>query len=331
MCTALSFCQGEHYFGRTLDHSAPFGEAVTVTPRRFPLLFREAGILGEHYAMIGIAHMADGYPLYYDAVNERGLGMAGLMFAGNAVYRPSAAGRDNIESYAFIHWILAQCATVREACALLERINLTDTAFSRSLPPAELHWMIADRNESVTVESVRDGLFVYPNPTGVLTNNPTFPMQCFRLNDYMHLSPQPPENRFSGELDLHTYSLGMGALGLPGDLSSASRFVRAAFTRAHACTGESEAERVGQFFHILGTVEQVRGCCAVGDGFESTLYTACCNTDRGIYYYTTYGCRQITAVDLRREALDGDTPVCYPLVWEEQIRYENGGDGQAGE
>lgn len=83
----------------------------------------------------------------------------------------------------------------------------------------------------------------------------------------------------------------------------------------NAKSGSSEAESVGQFFHILHAVEQQRGCCELDGGkYEITLYTSCCNADRGIYYYTTYGNHQITAVDMHRENLDGDRLVRYPLV-----------------
>jgi choloylglycine hydrolase len=140
----------------------------------------------------------------------------------------------------------------------------------------------------------------------------------------MHLSPREPENQFSDELLLEPYSRGMGALGLPGDLSSQSRFVRAAFVKLNGVSGDEEAESVGQFFHILGSVEQVRGCCEVEAGqYEITQYTSCCNGDRGIYYYTTYGNRQITGVDMRREDLDGEKLISFPLIREEQIRITN--------
>lgn len=116
----------------------------------------------------------------------------------------------------------------------------------------------------------------------------------------------------------------MGALGLPGDLSSTSRFARVAFTRLHAMSGESEAESVSQFFHILGSVDQQRGCCEVADGkYEITLYTSCCNATKGIYYYTTYENHQITAVDMHRENLDGETLVHYPVVKGEHILWQN--------
>ncbi len=325
MCTAVTYTTKDFYFGRTLDNGCSYGEEVVITPRKFPFSFRNMGKLEQHYAMIGMAHVEGECPLYYEAVNEKGLGMAGLNFVGNAVYRKEKADRDNVASFELIPWILGQCASVQEARGLLDGLNITDVSFDERLQPARLHWMLADRREAVTLESVEEGVFVYDNPAGVLTNNPPFPEQMFQLNNYMHLSSQSPCNEFSQKLPLKVYSLGMGALGLPGDLSSQSRFVRAAFTKLNAVSGESESESVGQFFHILGSVEQQRGCCeGEGGNWEITIYTSCCNGDRGIYYYTTYGNRQITAVDMHREDLNGTLPVRYPLVLKEQIHRQNG-------
>ena len=324
MCTAATYQTKDFYFGRTLDYDFSYGEEVAITPRNFPFHFRHQDRMDNHYAMIGIAHIAGNCPLYYEAVNEKGLGMAGLNFVGNAVYGKAQPGRDNVATFEFIPWILAQCATLTEARALLERISLTDTPFDEKLPPAQLHWMIADRSGAIVVEPVQEGLRVYENPVGVLTNNPTFDRQMFQLNNYMHLSPKDPHNLFSDKLDLRTYSRGMGALGLPGDLSSQSRFVRVAFVKMNSLSGDSEEESVSQFFHILGSVDQQRGCCEVGEGkFEITIYTCCCNADKGIFYYTTYDNHQITAVDMRLEDLDAGALITYPLIREEQIRVQN--------
>ena len=324
MCTAAAFQTKDFYFGRTLDYECSYGECVTVTPRRYPFSFRHMGRLDVHYAMIGMAHVADGYPLYYDAVNEAGLGMAGLNFVGNAQYAEVQEGKENVAQFELIPWILGRCATVREARARLDALNLVGTPFSERYPAAQLHWLLADKDEAVVIESMADGLHVYDDPAGVLTNNPPFPQQLFNLNNYMALSPRQPENRFSGALGLHCYSRGMGALGLPGDLSSSSRFVRVAFTRANAVSGSSETESVSQFFHILGAVEQQRGCCEVEPGaYEYTIYTSCCNATRGIYYYTTYDNHQITAVDLHRAELDGEALSSWPLVTGEQIFHQN--------
>lgn len=324
MCTAISFKTKDFYFGRTLDHTMSYGETVTVVPRNFPLPFRFGRTLEHHYAMVGMAYVEEGYPLLYDGVNEKGLAMAGLSFVGYTQYCKPETGRDNVAQFEFMPWLLAQCATLEEARRLLERINITDTPFSDRLPPSPLHWMIADRTGAVTVEAMASGIHVWDNPVGVLTNSPRFDEQQFRLNDYMSLSPHPPCNRFSDKLELQRYSYGMGALGLPGDLSSQSRFVRAAFTRHNVFCGTGEAESVSQFYHILGTVEQNRGCTDVGEEhYEYTLYTACCNADKGIYYYNTYENHQITAVSLHREDLERHDLIRYPLIQGEQIRHQN--------
>ena len=324
MCTAATYQTRDFYFGRTLDYEFSYGDEITVTPRNFPLSFRNGRALSHHFAILGMAHVAQDYPLYYDACNEKGLCMAGLNFVGNAAYFDPAPGKDNVAQFEFIPWVLAQCADLTQARALLARINLTAEPFSAALPCAQLHWMIADQSGCIVVESMADGLHVYDDPVGVLTNNPPFPQQLFRLNDYQALSPRQPENAFSPALPLHCYSRGMGALGLPGDLSSASRFVRAAFVRQNAVSGDTEAESVSQFFHILGAVEQQRGCCEVAPGkYEITLYTSCCNASRGIYYYTTYEDPGISAVDLHRADLDGAALSRHPLLREMQIRWQN--------
>ncbi len=325
MCTAIAYKTKDFYFGRTLDYEFSYGEQITITPRDFPLPFRHTGMLNQHYAIIGMAHIAENYPLYYDAVNEKGLAMAGLNFVGFAKFHRHTKGKDNIASFEFIPWILAQCATVAEARKLLVQINLTDDAFSDQLPPAPLHWIIADKDEAITVESVTDGLHIYPNPAGVLTNNPPFDQQMLQLRNYMQLSPNEPENRFCKDLELQPYSRGMGALGLPGDLSSQSRFVRAAFTKLNSVCDESEIGSVSQFFHILDTVSQTRGCCRLPDGkYEITIYSSCCNANRGIYYYTTYDNRQINAVDLHRVDLSGSQLMRYPLHLTQKISVQNG-------
>lgn len=324
MCTAATYKTKDFYFGRTLDYEFSYGDEVTITPRNYGFHFRHMGAMENHYAMIGMAFVTGDYPLYYDAVNEKGLGMAGLNFVGNAAYQSLSGEKENIAQFEFIPWILGQCATVKEAKEKIAKINLTDTPFSKELPLAQLHWIIADRNEAITVESVKDGIHVYENPVGVLTNNPPFEEQMFSLNNYMHLSPKSPQNLFSDQIPLRTYSRGMGALGLPGDLSSQSRFVRVAFTKMNSVSGNTESESVSQFFHILGSVDQQRGCCDVGDGkFEITIYTSCCNTDKGIYYYTSYDNHQITAVDMHKENLDGNSLKRYPLIHGEQINMQN--------
>lgn len=324
MCTAATYKTKDFYFGRTLDYEFSYGDEITVTPRNYAFDFRHTSACTSHYAIIGMAHIVGNYPLYYDAINEKGLGMAGLNFVGNAVFAKPVSGKENIAQFEFIPYILGKCENINEAKSLLASINLTDTPFSEKLPTAQLHWIIADENGCITVESMADGLHIYDNPVGVLTNNPPFETQMFMLNNYMSLSPKQPQNTFANGLALNSYSRGMGALGLPGDLSSASRFARVAFTKMNSISADSENESVSQFFHILGSVDQQRGCCEVSEGkYEITIYTSCCNTTKGIYYYTTYNNHQISAVDMRKENLDSTELICYPLIEEQQINFQN--------
>ena len=281
MCTAATYKTKDFYFGRTLDYEFSYGDEITITPRNYVFNLRHMGTLSKHYALIGMAHVAGDYPLYYDAINEKGLGMAGLNFVGNAVYNEVEEGRENVAQFEFIPWILGKCATVKEARELLSRINLVKTPFSEQLPCAQLHWIIADKEGAIVVESMADGFHVWDDPAGVLTNNPPFDQQMFMLNNYMHLSPKQPENYFSDQLGLKAYSRGMGALGL-------------------------------------------RGCCEVEPGkYEITLYSSCCNGDKGIYYYTTYENHQISAVDMHHEDLDGAALVRYPVLQGEKIYMQN--------
>lgn len=324
MCTAVTYKTKDFYFGRTLDYDFSYKEEVTVTPRKYPFNFRNGETINNHYALIGMAYVTENYPLYYDAINEKGLGMAALNFVGNAHYNKMEQNKDNVTPFEFIPWILCKCASVKEAKDLLANINIINIPFSKDLPLAQLHWIIADRNEAITVESVKEGLRIYDNPVGVLTNNPPFDEQIFQLNNYMHLTPKEPENHFSDKISLNSYSRGMGALGLPGDLSSGSRFVRASFIKLNSVSGESEKESVGQFFHIMESVDQQRGCCDLGDAkYEITIYTCCCNADKGIYYYTSYNNHQITAVNMFNEQLDNTELIRFPLISGEQIRMQN--------
>lgn len=324
MCTAITLKTKDFYFGRTLDNEFSYIEQVTVTPRNFGLDFKCGISLKNHLAIIGMAFVQNDFPLYYDAMNEAGLAMAGLSFPKNAYYRKPVEGKENIAYFELILWVLSQCKTVNDARTLFEKINITDTPFSEQLPTSPLHWMIADSNCSIVVESTRDGVAIYDNPIGVMTNNPQFFMHLQRLNDFMHLTPKEPQNNFSNKVNLERYSKGLGAVGLPGDLTSTSRFVRAAFNKCNSVSGDSEEESVGQFFHILGTVEQVKGACDLGNGlYNTTIYTSCCNATKGIYYYTTYTNRSITAIDMNKCNLESNTLQCFPLECKEKITYQN--------
>lgn len=323
MCTCISYSSGDHYFGRNLDLEYSYHEAVAVTPRNFPFSFRCAPELRTHYAIIGIATVEDGYPLYYDATNECGLSMAGLNFPGNAVYCPKEDHADNIAPFEFIPWVLGQCENVEQARKLIEKVNLVDLSFSEEYPLSPLHWMVADSKESIVIESETKGIKIYDDPVGVLTNNPPFAFHMYNLCHYMNLTREEPINRLTDKVSLVPFSRGMGAIGLPGDLSSSSRFIRAAFTKLNSVDDGTEAGAVSQFFHILGAVTQQRGCVRINDAYEKTVYTSCCNTSKGIYYYTSYENSQIRAVDMYHTDLECKEVVSFPLALQQQVQWEN--------
>ena len=324
MCTAISYKTKNHYFGRNLDLEYSYEESVVITPRHFPFEFRKEREFLKHFAIIGIAYVEHDYPLYYDATNEKGLSMASLSFPGNAVYKSEQEDKYNVAPFELIPWVLGQCSNVQEARMLLEKTNVIKLAYNKELPLTALHFMVSDKYETIVVEPLDNGLQIYENPVKVLTNNPMFPYHLHHLNNYMYLTKKEPVNQFAKELLLETYSRGMGAMGLPGDLSSSSRFVRAAFTKWNSCDGETEEESVSQFFHILGSVEQQKGCVQIEKGaYEYTIYSTCCNTDKGIFYYKTYDNSQITAVDMYKENLDKKDLISYPLLKKQNIYRQN--------
>ena len=324
MCTAIAYKTKDFYFGRNLDLEYSYHETVTITPRNYHFQFRNTEDMKSHYAIIGMAYIVDSYPLYYDATNEMGLSVAALNFPDNAVYQGVKEDKINVASYELIAWILSRFQCVDEVVNIVKEVNITNQQYNQELPVSPLHFMISDKKRSVVLEPMTMGLMVYDNPVNVLTNNPPFLYHITNLNNYMSLSNETPSNKFSDKLSLSQYSRGMGSLGLPGDLSSTSRFVRAAFTSLNSISGESEEESVSQFFHILNSVYQQRGCVKMDkEIYEKTVYSSCCNTDKGIYYYTTYENARITAVDMHKEDLEGTELISYELIKQQQINYQN--------
>jgi choloylglycine hydrolase len=315
MCTAVHF---NNFFGRNLDLDISYNEQVILTPQNYPLTFKTLEKLPTHLAIIGIGTSSDEYPLYYDGMNEAGLAMAGLNFPGNAHYFPACHGADNIAPFELIPYILGRCESVCDAKKLLSRINIADISFSQKFPNSPLHWMISDKQSSIVAEQTKEGLKIHDNPVGILTNSPTFDYHLTNLANYINITSQEPQNRFSQKLNLSPYSRGMGGIGIPGDLSSASRFVRASFTLLNS----SECN-LSQFFHILGSVAQQKGAVHVGNSYEYTLYSSCCDMEHLVYYYTTYENPAISAVYLNSENLDSSNLIIYPIGKDLYINHVN--------
>lgn len=325
MCTSIALRTPSFLFGRNLDLEYTFGQRVVIAPRRFPFAWRRAGRMASHYALIGMATVQDGYPLFAEAANEKGLCMAGLNFPGNAYYDPEdVPGRRGVSPFELIPFLLGQCADVAAVRALLQEIHLIDVSFSEKLPLSPLHWHIADRDSSIVLEATRDGTRVYDNPADVMTNNPTFDFHLTNLRQYMNVTSACADNRFSDRLSLTAFCNGLGGIGLPGDLSSPSRFVRAAFMTANTPDLPDEDAGVAQFFHLLDSVAMPLGSVVTREGLhEITDYSCCFSAATQTFYYKTYRNNQLTAVCLQRENLDADALREYPLRDKQAVQFEN--------
>lgn len=325
MCTSIAWTNGSFYFGRNLDLEADFGQRVVVLPRKHRIVFQREDDMDQHYAMIGMATVMEESALYADAVNEKGLCIAGLNFPEYAYYsKEISEGKKQIASFELPWWLLGQCSTVREAKELLAKTQIVHIPFDDNIPVSPLHWHVADRRESIVVECMQDGMHIHHNPVGVLTNSPPFDFQMNHLKQYMNLTPLWPENRFSRQLDLHPFGRGLGSFGLPGDSSPGSRFVHASFLKLNSVCMEEDAACIAHFFHLLDAVAMTKGSVlAPGGDWEHTLYSCCVNADEGVYYYKTYGNSQLTAVHLRNANLDGEALIEYPLEMKQHILHVN--------
>ena len=297
MCTAINDISKFHLFGRTLDLEYSLEEQVVITPRRFELDFLHEEKSYEHYAIIGTAHIANGTPLYYDGMNEKGLCAAALRLPALAVYHEKKPEGINLASFEVIPWILCHFESASDARTALKNLNVTPESFSGVLSSTPLHWIIADKNESFVIESVEDGIRIYDNPYGVLANAPDFPTQCVMLEEY-------------GEPRL-------------GDLSSSSRFIRAVNAKKYTITAEKKIHAISRFFHLMSTVNQPHGLFRADERQLRTVYTSCMDTEEMTYYFTTYDCRKIRGVKMKNAHLDLDSITAFPMKRKEWIHFLN--------
>lgn len=328
MCTCLKYLNKDFFFGRNLDLEYSFGEQVIVTPRRFPLRYKHMEMSNEHFAIIGMGTNVSSYPLYAEGMNEKGLGAAGLYFPGNAKYEEfenKNSGKIYIAACEVIQYILAHFEKAIDVKnKFLNEIIITNEAFIQGMPIAPLHWMVADKDDCFVIEASYRGLKVYENSIGVLTNNPHFDYHINNLINYRHLSAKNGDNNFSKQFPLIEYGQGMGAIGLPGDYSPASRFVKVAFGLENSKSNNDEQSNVSQFFHLLDSVAFPRGSVVTKEGLNDiTTYSCCISSSTMRFYFKTYNNHQINVVDMKKENLDSDKIVCYSFEDKENFNYLN--------
>ena len=329
MCTSLSIQSqaGTCFFGRNMDLSYFFNQRVMIMPKNYAYEDKVSGNkVINNRAIIGMGTVIDNHPVLADAMNEAGLGCAGLNFQGYAYFeKEPVEGKQNIAPYDFIQWVLSNHETVEEVKRGIERLELVDCPINADTPVAMLHWMIADKTgKSIVVEKTKEHFAVHDNPMGVMTNNPEFDWHLINLNNYVHLTPASPKETQWGTHTLKALGIGAGTVGIPGDFASVSRFVRIAYLRSHMPEVSGDIESVTQFFHMLDYVKMVKGGVLTDEGLEdSTIYSSCMDQDKGVYYYRTYENNRINAIDMHKEQLEGTELKMFDYLTKQDFNYQN--------
>lgn len=328
MCTAVSY--ENRLFGRTLDYHKSFGEEILITPREMVKI----GKAKNRYSMIGVGVLVDDLPLYFDGMNEWGLFAAALNFSGFAYYGNLSGKKAGISSSSLIGFLLGFCKSVDEVKDAMKNVGITPDGALPGIDPTPLHWMVCDRRGCIVIEPTKEGIKLYDNPFGVLTNAPDFPFFGIRMADFASLSPTDPiDNLTDGSTTPYSHSL--GAVGLPGDFSSVSRFAKALFVRKNMrdisdfnpelSKGKSlQVSQVTSFFSLMSSVNLPFGCSIGEDNMPMlTLYTVCADPEELNYYFTDYTCRRIRLAKLREEHFDGRRIISLPIYSTEEIKVVN--------
>ncbi len=318
MCTSIAIRKSGFCFGRNMDIDYSFNEQVVVAPRNFPLIFKKIPLLSHHYAFIGTAAVRNSIPLYAEGMNEKGLCIAALKFPDNAFYLEKSNPEKNAAApYEIIPLILGKCSFVKEAAELLSVTDIINEPFDSDTPLSPLHWHISDKESSITVEHTREGMKIYDNPYDILTNNPPFPFHRENLSLYLGLTAAQPE----AQKELKPFGLGFGAVGLPGDFSPASRFVRGSFLLKNSPSGINP---VTQLFHILEGVSIPKGAVITPDAkFHYTTYTCCMEAKTLTYYYKTYRSGSICAVKMTEKTMERNELIRFPQINEQKFILQN--------
>lgn len=314
MCTSIAMRGEKLLFGRNMDIDYSFNERVIITPRSFPLSFKSSETLEKHYAFIGTGTISEEFPLYAEGMNENGLCAAALKFADFAYYNEQKVnGKINLAPYEIIPYILGKCRNLNEAKTILSETALISIPFSKDLSLAPLHFHIADNGGSITLESTKEGVKIYDNPTDILTNNPPFPFHLQNISQYKHLT-----NAFLNT-NPKPFGLGFGAIGLPGDYSPPSRFIKSDFLLSH-----TDCRDIPSLFHILDAVSIPSGAVLTPENKPHiTTYSCCMDPKEKTYYYKTYNNSRLTAVKLTSELAIKEKLIDYPFENENDILFLN--------
>lgn len=277
------------------------------------------GAMKARWGVVGVGTLAvPNSPMLYEGVNQMGLMGGQLNYRRFAHYPDSPRpGTTALPPGAAAYHLLAQCSSVEEVVRLLEtEVTLTTIPLLGVVPT--VHWAFADETgESVVIEPEAEGLRIYRNTLGVMTNSPGYSWQRTNLLNYAGVRDldRGPVDLAAG---LEPCFSGTGGQGLPGDWSSPSRFVRLAFLRQYARPGRTEAEGVARLFRLLQSAAFPLGAVrleeaeAAGAPWEYTIYTAVACARSRRFYWTTYENQRVRYVELPR-LVERGIPARFPL------------------
>lgn len=306
-----------------MDLNYSINELALIIPRNYKINFKKINSISSHFSIIGIGVIKDDYPLLAEAANEKGLAIAALNFPSNATYYEIKEGKINLAPYELMLYLLAKCENITQVKLALTNINVINEHFSEDIKNTPLHFMVSDTSSSIVIETLNDKMHVIDNPFNVLTNNPPFYYHKENVNNYMKLNVNDPINTFDDSLNLTNYSYGLGLLGLPGDCSSASRFIKALFIKNNMEHFNNEFDNVKAFFNCLESVKMIKGIINTSLGYEYTHYTSCINLNKGYLYYKTYDNPTINMIELCNEDLNSNKLIHYSLIKQCNICRQN--------
>lgn len=315
MCTGIRLAAGDgsQVWGRTLEFGAnlltfdliavPRNTAYTGTaPGGLPGLpwTTRYGFVG--FNPFGMPHVADG-------VNEQGLGAGAFYFTGFAGYQPVSSddAPRALAPWEFITWLLGTQATIEEVRQAMDEIRVGGTTFATWGITPPLHYWVHDASgDSIVIEFIQGQPVITSNPVGVLTNAPSFDWHLTNLRNYLGLQPNNLTSATVGVLPLQPLSQGTGMLGLPGDFTSPSRFVRATALLATTEPVANAGQAVSRIFRILNQFDIPPGAVRATENgttiVEVTQWTSAADLTNPAYYFHTIEDRRIRKIDLK--ALD---------------------------
>jgi choloylglycine hydrolase len=296
--------------GRTLEFGVQVETSVVVVPRGYEFVGTTPQGPGLPYTAKYAAVGAIAYDnlAIMDGINEKGLAVGVFYFPGFAGYSKITEENQSkgLSPVEFSHWIVTQFATIEEVKSALSTVVIAPTVNKEwGDTPAPFHYIVYDnKGQSLVIEPINGKLKTYDNPLGVFTNSPTFNWHMTNLRNYINLTPVNAKPINLDGLTFAPFGQGSGMVGLPGDFTPPSRFVRAAIFSTTAIPSNTANEAVFQAFHILNQFDIPVGVAREKSNgvihSDYTLVTSVKDPQALKYYFKTYGDQSIKVVDLKK-------------------------------